>query len=211
MPYFTYRYLFYLLKLNCYTEDWAAYVDRFADYILGLQRTNASGILSGLNSGHLIRSMAIDEHFPPLDGIWNMTLYLEDGSGGMTPEAFAEAKRIIDGDFAAGIGGYRAPGLNVRYLPPQVIPVTTHITVITDHDIANEINESIIANEVIEAVRKFINGMKIGKSALMSDLVVMLMRFPNLSNVHVTYPEEDVTTRANEIVRYEDCIVTVIT
>ncbi|MDR1230172.1 MAG: baseplate J/gp47 family protein [Spirochaetaceae bacterium] len=193
------------------SEDWAAYVDRFADYILGLSRTNTSGILSGLNSGHLIRSMSITEHFPPLDGIWNMTLYLEDGSGGITPDALAEAKRIIDGDLAAGIGGYRAPGLNIRYLAPQIIPVTTHVTVHTERDIANEIDESVIANMVIDATRKWINGLKIGQSFLVSDLIVVLRRISVLSNARVTYPADDIAIQPNQTARYGDCVVTVVT
>jgi hypothetical protein len=192
-------------------EDWAAYTDRFADYIIGLQRTNNSGILSGLNSGHLIRSMGIDEHFPPLDGIYNMTLYLEDGSGGMTPEALTEAQQIIDGNIAQEIGGYRAPGLKVRYLTPDIILVTTHITVTTERDIANEVNQSVVANEVIAETQKFINGMKIGKSFLISDLIVVLKRMSSLSNVRIPYPANDITIQPNQIARYEDCIVTVIT
>jgi uncharacterized phage protein gp47/JayE len=192
-------------------EDWAAYADRFADHIIGLQRTNSSGLLSGLNSGHLIRSMSVDEHFPPLDGIFNLTLYLEDGSGGMTMDALAEARRIIDGNIAKGIGGYRAPGLKVRYLAPGIIPVTTHITVETERDIANEVDESVVANEVKDAVRKFINAMKIGKSVLISDLIVVLKRLPSLSNARVTYPANDITIQPNQIARYADCIVTVVT
>jgi uncharacterized phage protein gp47/JayE len=193
------------------SEDWGAYMDRFADYILGLQRTNNSGILSGLNSGHLIRSMAIDEHFPPLDGIYNMTIYLEDGSGGMTPDALAEAKRIIDGNMAKEIGGYRAPGLCVRYLTPGIIPITTHITVTTERDIANDVDQSVVANEVIEAARKFINGLKTGQSFLVSDLIVVLKRLPSLSNVRIPYPANDITIQPNQIARYEDCVVTVVT
>jgi uncharacterized phage protein gp47/JayE len=193
------------------TEDWSAYMDRFADYILGLQRTNGSGMLSGLNGGRLIRSMTVDEHFPPLEGIWNMTLYLEDGSGGMTPEALAEAKRIIDGDMARGIGGYRAPGLNVRYLTPETVPVTLHVTVTTERDIANEVDESVVASEVDDAVRKYINGMKIGASVLLSDITVLLKRLPSLSNVRVTYPEDDIAVTPSRIARYEDCVVTVVT
>jgi hypothetical protein len=192
-------------------EDWAAYMDRFADYILGLQRTNNSGILSGLNSGHLIRSMTIDEHFPPLDGIYNMTLYLEDGSGGMTPDALAEAKRIIDGNLAKEIGGYRAPGLCIRYSTPGIIPITTHITVTTERDIANDVDQSVVANEVIEATRKFINSLKIGQSFLVSDLIVVLKRLPSLSNVRIPYPANDITIQPNQIARYEDCVVTVVT
>ena len=192
-------------------EDWAAYMSRFADYIIGLQRTNSSGILSGLNSGHLIRSMGIDEHFPPLDGIWNMTFYLEDGSGSMTPEALAEAKRIIDGNLASGIGGYRAPGINVRYLTPEIIPVTTHIKVTTDIDVANELDESVVANEVVEATRKHINGLKIKESFLVSDLTVVLKRLRFLSNVRVTYPKRDIKIQPDQIARFGECIVKVET
>jgi hypothetical protein len=192
-------------------EDWAAYADRFADHIIGLQRTNSSGILSGLNSGHLIRSMTVVEHFPPLDGIFNITLYLEDGSGGMTDDALAEAQRIIDGNIPKDIGGYRAPGLKVRYLTPGIIPVTTHITVETERDIANDVDESVVASEVKESIQKFINAMKIGKSVLISDLIVVLKRLPSLSNVKITYPENDIIIQPNQIARYADCIVTVIT
>jgi hypothetical protein len=192
-------------------EDWAAYMNRFADYILGLQRTNSSGLLSALNSGHLIRSMTVDEHFPPLDGIFNMTLYLEDGSGGMTPEALVEAQQIIDGNIAQGIGGYRAPGLKIRYLTPEVMPITTHIAVTTERDIVNEVDESVVANEVIDATRKYINSLKIGRSFFLSDLIVVLKRLPSLNNVRIPYPINDITIQQNQIARYEDCIVTVET
>jgi uncharacterized phage protein gp47/JayE len=189
-------------------EDWAAYAARFADFILGLQRTNNTGILTGLTN--LVRSMGIVEHFPPINGIWNMTLYLEDGSGSMTPEALAESKRIIDGNIAAAVGGYRAPGINIQYLMPEIVPVTTNIIVTTERDIASEVDQSVIVNEVKEAVQKFINGKKIGESILISDLIVVLKRLSSLSNVHIPYPEHDIMIIGNQIVRYEDCIVTVV-
>jgi hypothetical protein len=100
-------------------EDWGAYIARFADYILGLSRTNGYGFLSGLTGTNLVRSLQIDEHFPPLNNIWNMTVYLEDGSGGMTTEAIAQVKAKIDGDRTKTNGGYRAPGINIRYLTPM--------------------------------------------------------------------------------------------
>jgi hypothetical protein len=192
-------------------EDWAAYMDRFADYIIGLQRTNSSGLLSALNGGHLIRSLSIDEHFPPLDGIWNMTLYLEDGSGSMTPDALAEAKRIIDGNIAQNIGGHRAPGVNIRYLTPEITPVTLGVTVETERDIAVEVDESVVASAVLEAARTYINGLKIGKSVLISDLIVVLKRLTCLSDVKITYPANDIIIQTNQIVRYEHCAVTVVT
>jgi uncharacterized phage protein gp47/JayE len=191
-------------------EDWAAYSDRFADFIVGLQRTNTSGIKTGLKD--LIRSMGIVEHFPPLDGLWNMTFYLEDGSGGMTPEDLAEAKRIIDGNIAREIGSYRAPGINVQYTTPEIVPITLHITVTTERDIANEVDQSIVANEVIDEVRRYINGLKIGESLLISDIIVLLKRLSALSNVQPTFPLNDIMLNEDtQIARYEDCLVTVVT
>jgi uncharacterized phage protein gp47/JayE len=190
-------------------EDWAAYAARFAEHILGLQRTNSMGILTGIS--RLVRSMEPEEHFPPLDGLWNMTLYLEDGSGGMTPEALAEAKQIIDGNISKMIGGFRAPGINIRYLTPEIIPITTHITVTTERDIANEVDQSIIANETKEAIQKHINRLKIGQAVCTSDITIVLKRLPSLSDAHVSFPETDIAIQENQIARYEDCIVTVET
>jgi len=189
-------------------EDWAAYTDRFADHVLGLQRTNASGFLSGLLGNGIIRSMGTVEHFPPLDGIWNMTLFLEDGSGGMTPEALAEAKRVIDGNMREGIGGYRAPGVNIRYLTPETVPVTVRVTVKPARDVAGEADRSVIADEVIRAARKFVNGLGIEESVLVSDLIVALRRLQIISNVRVSLPAEDVAVSRDRIARYESCEVT---
>jgi len=190
-------------------EDWAAYMDRFADFVLGLQRTNASGFLSGLIGGGIIRSMSAVEHFPPAGGIWNMTLYLEDGSGSMTPEALGEAKRTIDGNFLEGIGGYRAPGVNIRYLTPDIVPVTVHATVTANEDIVRDMDISVVAGEVTEAVRKFVNALKIGQSVLVSDLIVVLRGLPILANAHVLLPASDIAIGRSGIARYEDCVVTV--
>jgi hypothetical protein len=191
-------------------EDWASYMDRFADYIIGLQRTNSSGLVSALTGGHLIRSMSIEEHFPPLDGIWNMTFYLEDGSGSMTPEALAEAKNIIDGSVIKNIGSYRAPGVNARYMTPDIVPVALCITVEAERDIAVEVDVSVVATEVVEIVRKYINGLKIGIPVLIFDLNAVLKRLSCISNAKITCPENDIIVSTNQIARFENCAVTVV-
>jgi len=185
------------------TEDWAAYLDRFSDYIMGLQRTNESGYRTALTD--LIRSMSIDEHFPPLDGIWNMTLYLEDGSGGMTPESLAEAKKIMDGEFAKGISGYRASGINIRYKKPEIVPATTNIIITTERRFYHE--EDTITVVVTDEVRKYINSLKIGKPLLISDLIVMLRRLSAVKNVQIQ--GNDIYIRKDQILRFQDCYVTV--
>jgi hypothetical protein len=198
------------------SEDWAAYIERFADYIVGLQQTNTSGFLTALKDKDIVRSMYVEEHFLPSssqeDGSgnwWNMTLYLEDGSGGMTNEGLAEAKSIIDGDFSKGINGYRAPGINIRYTTPEVVQIKTRVSVETVREVTEGLDQISIVQEVINEVHKCINKMKIGEPFLRSDLIVLLRRLSSVRNVKIVSPEDDILLHPHQIARYDDCSVTV--
>jgi hypothetical protein len=189
-------------------EDWSSYLERFSEYILGLSRTNGYGFQSALLATGLVRSISIDEHFPPLDGLWNMTVYLEDGSGGMTGEAIAEAKQIIDGNWEKSAdGGYRAPGINIRYLTPEVVPISVNVNVIAEREMISEMDDAAIIFEVTEAAKKFVNSLKIGQEFWDSDLVVALKRISYLLDADVSFPG-DIEVGANRIARLESCNVT---
>jgi uncharacterized phage protein gp47/JayE len=198
------------------SEDWGAYLDRFANYILGLQRTNGYGLLSGQTDSGLVRSLDIDEHFPPLANLWNMTVYLEDGSGGMSDETILTVKKKIDGTRTITDGGFRAPGINVRYLTPEKIPVSLHVKVWTAIDVANDIEESTVITDVQDAVQKFINGKHIGESILISDIIVLLKRITYIDDVKPVDlidpidPLENINISKKQITRYESCEVDVV-
>ncbi len=192
------------------SEDWSAYIARFSEYILGLSRTNGFGFQSALTSSNLARSISIIEHFPPADGLWNMTVYLEDGSGGMTNEALAQAKTIIDGDGTKENGGFRAPGVNIRYLTPEKVPVSVAVEVTAERDVVNEIAESAITSEVAEAVKKFINSYKIGIPLILSDLIVELKRIQYLFDVEIHLPADNIPISDSQIARFESCDVKVV-
>jgi uncharacterized phage protein gp47/JayE len=191
------------------SEDWGSYIDRFGDFILGLQRTNGYGFLSGLTETHLVRSLQIEEHFPPLNNIWNMTVYLEDGSGGMTPEAIAQVKAKIDGDRTKTNGGFRAPGINIRYVTPDKININLHVQVTTAQDAVNDYGESVVIYEVTEAVKTFINSLKIGDSVLISDVIVVLRRISYIIDAKIP-GQNDITISTHQIARYQSCIVTAV-
>jgi len=174
-------------------EDWAAYMDRFGDYILGLQRTNASGFLSGLRGSGLTRSIGMVEHFPPLEGIWNMTLYLEDGSGAMKDEDMERARLLME--------GYRSPGVLIRYLPPDMVGVSIKAVVSADRDAASAVDSAFIATQAAQALRDFVNARRIGEPVLRSDLIVELRRLPILSNAAVIEPAADVAIEPHQIAR----------
>jgi uncharacterized phage protein gp47/JayE len=191
------------------SEDWGAYISRFADYVLGLSRTNGYGFLSGLTETHLVRSLYIVEHFPPLDNIWNMTVYLEDGSGGMTEEAIAQAKAKIDGNRTKTNGGYRAPGIHIRYLAPDMVQINLNITVTATQDVINDLGESVVIYEVTEAVKKFINALLIGQSVLISDLIVALRRMSYILDAKIP-GQENININMRQIARFQSCDVTVV-
>jgi uncharacterized phage protein gp47/JayE len=191
------------------SEDWGAYISRFADFILGLSRTNGYGFLSGLTETHLVRSLQIDEHFPPVDTIWNMSVYLEDGSGGMTDEAIAEVKAKIDGNRTRQNGGYRAPGIHIRYLTPEKVQVNLNIIVTTTQDAINDIGESVVIYEVTEAVKKFINALLIGEPVLVSDLIVVLRRISYVIDAKIPN-QENISINTHQIARFQSCGVTVV-
>lgn len=190
-------------------ESWQDFVARFADYIVGLQRTNNAGFRSGLTKGYAVRSYEKVEHFPPLDKIWNMTVYLEDGSGDMPETGFELAKAIIDGDGTSTNGGFRAPGINVRYLPPEKIQIATKIKVVTSEDVTNEIDESEVKSEVQKKTKEYINGLKIGEKFIRSDLTVVIKRIIYLDDVEILLPIENIEIAKNQIARYQGCEVIV--
>jgi uncharacterized phage protein gp47/JayE len=192
------------------TEDWSAYISRFADYILGLSRTNGYGFQSALTATDIVRSLSIVEHFPAHDGIWNMTVCIEDGSGGMTWEAITKVKAIIDGDGTDSNGGYRAPGINIRYLSPEKVSVDVVLRVIAEQEAIKDIDDATVVSEVQEAVKSFINAMPIGKDFVISDLIVVLKRISYLYDVKVERPEENVIIGAGQIARYGSCDVTLV-
>jgi hypothetical protein len=190
-------------------ESWQDYVARFADYIIGLQRTNEAGFRDALTRGYVVRSLSIVEHFPPLDDIWNMTVYLDDGSGGISDLGKKLVKEMIDGDGTPENGGYRAPGINIRYLSPEKEFIDLVINVTTVQDVTNEIDESIVIADVQKKTKEFIDGLKIGESLILSDLIVVLRRIAYLDDVEIESPEENIPILKYKIARYRNCAVNV--
>jgi hypothetical protein len=191
------------------SESWQDYVARFADYIVGLQRTNEAGFRSGLTAGYVVRSLSIIEHFPPIDDIWNMTVYLDDGSGGISELGKELVKKMIDGDGTPSNGGYRAPGINIRYLSPEKEFVDLIIDVTTIQDVTNEIDESVVITDVQKKTKEFIDGLKIGEGLILSDLIVVLRRIAYLDDVKIKLPEENIGIEKHKIARYRNCVVNV--
>jgi uncharacterized phage protein gp47/JayE len=127
----------------------------------------------------------------------------------MTDEAMLSVKEKIDGDGTKENGGYRAPGINIRYLTPEKIPINVSVRVYAKDDVTNELDKSAVMSDVETAVRKHINGLKIGRPVLSSDITVVLKRIRYLSGVKVVSPGY-VPVANNQIARFESCEIEVI-
>ena len=189
-------------------ETWRDYVARFGQYILGLQRTNGAGFYTALTSGNAVRSLEIIEHFPPVDNLWNITVYLEDGSGKMSEKGIKRVKKIIDGNGRTPKNaGYRAPGINVRYMSPEIVYIDLDITVVTKQDVTNEIEESVVITEVDKRAREHINGLWIAQAYIKSNLTVILKRIQYLDDVKIK--TDNIVIERHQILRLGSCAVKV--
>jgi uncharacterized phage protein gp47/JayE len=191
-------------------ETWAQYFQRFSEYIVGLQRTNWYGLRTAITAHELVRSCSCIEHFPPVDDLWNVTVYLEDGSGTISPALIQTIKEKIDGDNTGLNNGFRAPGINIRYKAPEIIEVSVEVSVYMSYDIRNdEIEQSIIKKLVSKQVQEYINRHKIGEDFFVSGLLVSLKNLMILKDVKIQSPTEDIPVGNNQIIRFKSSGITV--
>lgn len=151
---------------------------RFKTFINGLQGTNPYGLESTILSHPNVRSMSVLEHFPPLDHIYNGTIYVEDGTGGLTNELKAEIQEIIDGNGTATKPGCRATGLQFNVLPPTIVPI--NITVRCD---IFRTDHSKAMFDVKNALEEEINSMGIGESIILTSLILRLRQLSYVKDV----------------------------
>jgi hypothetical protein len=135
--------------------------ERFKIHINGLSGTNDYAIMDAALSLDMIRSVSIKNHKPPLRNVYNMSIYVDDGSGSATTEILAAVKLAIEGDGTAANKGHLAPGVNIRVIPPYTVPV--HYTVIlyvyrAEIEAADLETRSVLAN--------YTNGLTLAKALL---------------------------------------------
>lgn len=187
-------------------ETDAQYLSRFRSYLLGLGRSNGWGLISGALTNPALRSAAIVEHFPPKSGLYNLTLYLDDGAGTVSAATIAEVAAVIDGDGSVTNPGYRAAGINVEYAAPTAVPVAVVGTVYYNYDVLPDEAKSLIDT----AVTNFLNGHIIGQDVIRAQLQKIILDFPWVLDLDITDPSGNVTISAGQIARAGDVTITYI-
>lgn len=179
-------------------------LERFKMYINGLQGTNTYAFKAALLSSDSIRSISIDEHFPP-DNSYNYTVYIDDGTGGMTEELKNEVHKIINGDEndIVNYPGCKVPGMNYRISAASVVPititgkVTIYRTAHTQADI-----------DIKEILQDTIDSLSINESVLLTTIVQKLKNIPyikdvDISQLKINNAAANVNILINQIARFE--------
>ena len=186
-------------------ETDAEFSERFKIFINGLSGTNNYGIRSAALSVNEVRSVSVQNHKPPLKDIYNLSVYVDDGSGGATQETLDKVKFAIEGDQSQLHPGHLAPGINMRVITPTAIPVNVEINATV---FSMSIEEAKL--EIEKTVSQYINGLTVGEKAIISEIVKKVMDLNFITDVEVVSPESNVEPAVNQIARVGAMKVSVV-
>ena len=177
-------------------ETDAQFNERFKFFINGLSGTNDFAIRSAALSINEVRSVSVQNHKPPLKDIYNLSVYVDDGSGGATQETLDKVKFAIEGDHTKMHPGHLAPGINMRVVTPTAIPVNVELTASV---YSMDLTEAKI--EIEKNVSEYINGLTIGEKVVISEIVKKIMSLNFITDVKIIAPENNIEPAANQIAR----------
>jgi uncharacterized phage protein gp47/JayE len=178
-------------------ETDAEYLLRFKTFLLGLGKSNRWGIIYAALLNPSIRSASLVEHFPPKNGFYNFTLYLDDGSGTVSPETIETVAAIVDGNGTTDSPGYRAAGINADYLAPTSVPVDVTGTVVVSF--AVDLSE---AKAILETITlAHLNAKTIGEDVVRAQIQKVILNNPWVLDLDITVPVANIAIGQNQIAR----------
>lgn len=182
-------------------ETNSEYYARFANFILGLQGSNTYGIFTASTTVEGIQSAYVENHFPPLAGYTNFTVYVDDGSGNVPQSKLDEVDLKVRGNNTAEYQGYVGAGINFRVLSAGLVnvavvyevkinPATTDATALT--------------TAINDAIQNYINNLWVGSDVIWSEVNKLIQQITGvLSVTELTLNgiEDDVITTASQVPR----------
>ena len=184
-------------------ETDAEFEERFRVYINGLSGTNSYAIKNAALSVNAVRSVSIQNHRPPYKNVYNLTVYVDDGSGGASAETLEAVKLAVEGDNTEENPGHLAPGVNARIITPTAIPVNVAMTVSvapTDLDEARMDIEKVITS--------YVNNLAINEKCIVSEMITKVMALNYVRDVAVVSPASNVEPSINQIARIGTIAIT---
>lgn len=119
----------------------------------------------------------------------------------------AEAQKVIDGDLNDRVNypGYRAAGVYVQVLTPQVLVQNIALSI----TIAEGYDNDTVRDAAQSAIRDYVNSLGISGDVLRSSLIHVVMGVSGVTNVNITAPSNDVILLDDQIPRTTDSNITV--
>lgn len=187
-------------------ERWNDFVIRFNQYINGLQNTNLNGLITRLTREGHFRSVGIQEHFPMLNGLYNATIYVEDGTGSASQDDLALAKLLIEGNGTVQYPSYRAVGLRFYYDRPFKIALNFDITIDLNAKRAVDVSVEVLQQEFYAMIKQDINAHTIGENYYSAGLVSKIKsnRYVNDVTIH-TPAQKLIIPNPDTIFRFGEC------
>lgn len=119
----------------------------------------------------------------------------------------AEVQKVIDGDPAdrSTYPGYRAAGILVRVVPPQVVAqtITANVTVLSGY------NQVTTIATVKAEILAYVNGLGIGADVVRNELIERIMAVTGVYDVNLTVPSGNVVILPSQIARTTSVLTTV--
>jgi phage-related baseplate assembly protein len=119
----------------------------------------------------------------------------------------AEAQLVVDGDPADRVTypGYRAAGVDVRVLTPDIVTivVTATLTILDGYDLTT------VAASVESNIISYINELGISGDVVRNEVIERIMTTPGVYNVNLVAPALDIIVDDDEIPRTSTVEVTV--
>jgi uncharacterized phage protein gp47/JayE len=192
-------------------ETNSEYFARFQNFILGLDGANRYGIFTAAVTVDNIRSAFVQDHFPPESGIYNFTVYVDDGSGSVPQSKLDEIYLKIYGNDTSELQGYAAAGINFRVLSAGLVNVAVAYTVKID---LNSTDATAITATLNNTITNYINSLWVGSDVLISEVNRLIKGTSGVLNVEaltLNGLEDDVTTLASQVPRISTITPTVTT
>lgn len=178
---------------------------RFKYMINGLQGSNRYGVMAGVLGVEGVRSVGIEEHFPPKNDIYNFTVYVDDGTGRLTTDLKNEVEDLINGTDTEENPGLRAAGINVDVQAAAIVEINIEVTATT-----YRAEDARVKNDITVKLQEYINGLGINENVVLSSIIVLLKQISgvqDISGLRVNDSTDNISIGVNQIARYSSAII----
>lgn len=181
---------------------------RFKYFINGLQGSNRYGIMAGVLGVEGVRSVSIDEHFPPKSDIYNFTVYVDDGTGSLSQDLKNTVTDLINGNDTEENPGLRAAGTNVEVSAATIVSINIELTATI-----YRVEEARVQNDITVKLQEYINGLGIHENVVLSSIIVLLKQIPGITDISgltVNGSTDNIVIGVNQIARFGSVDIEII-